>query len=275
MEIEVLAVSRKFVESLDGLREIAGEIGRELQIADLTPIFRKPLADPARQLLDGRRLDDMVVFFARRDDEAAIFAARGIVLAALVPDGDEDEIRIFAERGIPFEEGLGGFIVGEFLVGDASAVLVDVDHRVAGWGEGADQRGVMIERLLQYDRAHPGIVHIAQLRADRCANVYEIPFVGDRGAAAEHRRAEEVLAHVDVMRETAGREYDGLARTDRDRFAVGAVRFDADNIIARVADYPLHAHSRADFNAVAPRRLGHCAHSHFAAVRHRVAGALR
>ena len=97
------------------------------------------------------------------------------------------------------------------------------------------------------------------------------PSLLTRRTAAVHRRGEIVLAQVDVMREAAGRKHDGLARTNRDVLP-SAVSASTPMISRRgVADQSLHAMSRADFDTVAPRRLGHRPDRDLATVRHRVA----
>ena len=65
----------------------------------------------------------------------------------------------------------------EFLVHHALAVLVDEDHRVAGDGEHAGQVGPTLHRFLEWDRAHPGVVHVAQLRSHRAPDPDEVTLV--------------------------------------------------------------------------------------------------
>ena len=193
-----------------------------------------------------------------------------MLLAALVPDLDEHEVRVLAGGRVPLEEGLRELVVGQLLVDHAAAALVDEQHRVAGDAEHAAQRRVALDRLLQRHRAHPGVVHVAQLGAERRADADEVALVGQRRAAAEDRRAEVVAAQLDVVREAAGGEDDGLAGTHPQLPArPGGV--DAGH--RAVADQqPLDAMLGADVHAVAAGRGAHRPDAVQAAVGHRGAG---
>src|SRR5204863_9167523 len=110
----------------------------------------------------------------------------------------------------------------------AAAFLVHVDHGVAAGRERPDQTRIARHGLLEHDRTHPGIVHIAQLRADAAGDVDEVSLVAERGAAAIDRCALIVLAQFDVMSEAAAAEHDGFAREEA-LFALGGVGLDADD----------------------------------------------
>ena len=206
-------------------------------------------------------------------DQPAVLVAGGVVLAALIPDLDQDEVGELAGERVPAEELLGELVVGELLVDDAPAVLVDEDHRVARDREHADHVRAPRDRLLERDRAHPRVVHVAQLRADRRRDADEVALVRDRRTAAVDRLGEEVLAQLAVVREPAGGEDHGLARPHAQRALGVGRRLDAHDRAAG-RDEPLHAVAGADVDAVALRRRAHRADADLAAVAHRLARAL-
>ena len=84
-----------------------------------------------------------------------------------------------------------------------------------------DSDGSRVDRGLERHRAHPRLVHVAQLRAGGGADAHEVALVGDRRAAAVDRRGEEVRAQLGVVREAAGGEDHRLARGHAHGLAVG------------------------------------------------------
>ena len=225
-----------------------------------------------RELLQRLAADDVRVARAGvADDEPPVLVARAVALAALVPDLDEHEVRVLAGQRVPAEERLGELVVRQLLVDDAVPGLVDEQHRVAGDGEHPDELGVARERLLERDRAHPRVVHVAQLRAERPGDAHEVALVRDRRAAAVDRRGEEVRPQLGVVGEAAGGEHDRLARADAHRRPVRRRRLDADDRVA-VGDDALHAVPGPHVDPVALRRGAQRADGVQPAVGHRLAG---
>ena len=220
-------------------------------------------------------LDHMGIVHPRRHDEAAILVARAMVLAALIPYRNQHQVGILARRRVPFEELLRHLVVGELLVGDPMPLLAHIDHRIAGGGEGADQRGIAGNRLLQHHRAHPRIIHVPQLRAHATGDGDKVALVGLRRAATVDRHVEEVLADLDVVGEAAGAEDHGLAGVEAERRAVSGAGLDADDIAREVADDALYPMPGADIHAGLVGRTRHRFHRAQAAVRHRVPGVHR
>src|ERR1700740_2002521 len=77
------------------------------------PAFRAAFkARPCLVVADGfyewKKMDS-------RKQPYAIFVAGALVLAALFPDREQDQVWIFALGRVPFEEGLGGFVVSQHL----------------------------------------------------------------------------------------------------------------------------------------------------------------
>src|SRR5207342_2315617 len=140
----------------------------------------------------------------------------------------------------PGEERLRQLVVLELLVDRAAPRLVDPDHGVTGDREHADEAGVLLDRLLQRDGAHPGVVHVAQLGAESGGDVHEVALVADRGTAAVDGHVEEVAAQLDVVGEAAGGEDDRLAGAERDTAAVGPGGLHADHASARTGQGALH-----------------------------------
>ena len=175
MEVGVLTGLGEAVEALDCRIQIGLEIGGEPDTPGLGLVAREPFVNGLAQRAQGLALDHVGIVHTRRHDEAAVFVARAVILAPLIPDRDQYQIGILPGRRVPFEKFLRHLVVGELLVGDPTALLAHIDHRIAGGGEGADQRGIAGNRLLKDDGAHPGIIHVPQLRAERPAMVMKSP----------------------------------------------------------------------------------------------------
>ena len=149
-------------------------------------------------------------------------------------------------------------------------MLVDVDHRIAGRRERSDQPWIPRHRFFEHDGAHPRVIHVAELGAERASNVNEIAFVAQCGAAAIDRCAEIVLTQLDIMGKTAAAEHDRLAG-QKAFFAFSAVGLDADDFTVGISDDALNTVAGANINPVPFRRLRHRAYRDFAAIRHALA----
>jgi len=135
--------------------------------------------------------------------------------------------------------GAGALVVDELLVVEAVAVFVDGDHRVAAQEPHARGDGGEFEDFLENLLLQPGFVHIAQLGADLDGEIDQVALIGGNGAAAQHRHAQIVLAHLGVLREAARAEDHAPGGADEARASrVGDL--DADNVAVLVEDDPAH-----------------------------------
>ena len=104
VEIEISAAGRKTIKSLDTRSHRLFEFRSELEAAGGLLIARKARGDCGGQCAKGCAFDDVGFIRARRNDKPTILVTGAVILATLIPDCDQQKIRIFAARSVPFEE---------------------------------------------------------------------------------------------------------------------------------------------------------------------------
>src|SRR4029077_16130941 len=103
-EVEIPPARGKAVEALNRRRERLFEIRRQFQSTGDVRVTRQAFADRLAQGGERRALDHVGIVRARRHDEASVLVAGAVLLAALVPDRDQQKVRIFGTRAVPLEE---------------------------------------------------------------------------------------------------------------------------------------------------------------------------
>ena len=88
-------------EPPDRRLEVGEEVISESQTTSHIDVLPEPGGDVVDQLSKGFPLDDMAVVGARRDDQPSVLVARRVLLAALVPDLDEHEVRVLGLVAVP------------------------------------------------------------------------------------------------------------------------------------------------------------------------------
>src|SRR5262249_14345233 len=144
--------------------------------------------------------------------------------------------------------------VVELLVDHALAAFVHEDHRIACHREHARHRWVAGNGLLERDRAHPRVIHVTQLYAERTRDSNEITLIGHRRAPAVQRDRKEVLAQLWVVGEAASGEDNGLAGACSEYAAAFGPGLDTNDFAPVVQDHLLHTMAGLDVHAVTPAR---------------------
>src|SRR6185312_17569601 len=106
-EVLVDAAVGQLVEARDARLQVGEEVLARGGAARRVRDALEARADRAGELLQRLAADDVRVARPRvADDEPPVLVARAVTLAALVPDLDEDEMRVLAGERVPAEERL-------------------------------------------------------------------------------------------------------------------------------------------------------------------------
>src|SRR5690606_32040655 len=97
----------------------------------------------------------------------------------------------------------------------------------------------------------PGLVEVAELGADLGGHQDQVALIGGYGAAAKHRGAQIVGAHVRIVREATRPEDHALVRAEA-LGAVGGFDFDADHAAFLIGEDAGDAVTGEDGAAIVP-----------------------